>query len=361
MKPDRGDREARIEQSSDIFPPEVLKAYKDSIQAFYEKMLVRSGFNGSMLVVKNGVVLFEAYKGYANFKTKDTLTEHSAIHLASVSKTFTAMAVLKLVQEGKLNLDDSLQKFFPGFPYEGVTVKTLLNHRSGLPNYAYFMENLKWDQSKFCTNRDILNYMIEFKPDKYYNPDKRFNYCNTNYSLLALVIEEVSGMSYEDYLRKTIFLPLGMKDTFVYNPDRDTATAVPSYDQRGRLEATTWLDKGYGDKNVYSTPRDMFKWDQALTAGKVVNKELLEAAYTPYSNERRGIKNYGLGWRMNVYPNGRKIIFHNGWWHGNNTVFIRDIQDSLTIIVLGNKYNRNIYNAKKIAEIFEGGVSIEED
>lgn len=342
-------------------PTDKLKEYQEKIGDFYHKYLERSGFNGAILVAKNGQVIFEKYRGYYDLKKKDTLTEHSAFHLASVSKTFTAMAILRLVQENKLNISDSVQKFFPDFPYKGVTVKTLLNHRSGLPNYLYYMENLGWPRDTLCTNEDILNYMIEFKPPIAAHPDRNFQYCNTNYSVLALIIEKASGMSFEDYLRQEFFIPLGMKDTYVFDLNRDSATAMPSYDHRGRLEPYTYLDLGYGDKNIYSTPADLFKWDQALYTNYLFSDELLEEAFSPYSNERPGVRNYGLGWRMNVYPDGRKIVYHNGWWHGNNTVFIRDVANSLTIIVLGNKYNRNIYQAKKIAEFFEDGRTIEDD
>jgi len=143
-----------------------------------------------------------------------------------------------------------------------------------------------------------------------------------------------------------------MNDTYVFNMS-DSATAMPSYDWRGRQEGLTFLDTGFGDKNIYSTPEDLLKWDQAMYTNQIFSKKTLEEAYTPYSNEKPGIRNYGYGWRMNVYPDGRKIIYHNGWWHGNNTVFIRMIQDSVTIIVLGNKYNPYIYKSKKMAEIFE--------
>ncbi len=341
--------------------PEKLAFYRNGIDDFYQKYLLRSGFNGAVLVAKNGQIIYEKYHGYYDLRKKDTLNSHSAFHLASVSKTFTAMAVLELYKDKKLQLEDTLQKFFPDFPYPGVTVRTLLNHRSGLPNYLYFMETLKFPRDSFCTNQDILNYMIEFKPIRSARPDAHFQYCNTNYSLLALIIEKVSGMKFEDYLKKVFFEPLQMHDTYVFDMKRDSATAMISYDHRGRIEPYTYLDVGYGDKNIFSTPEDLLKWDQALYSEKLFSKELLEEAFRPYSNEKPGIRNYGLGWRMNVYPDGKKIIYHNGWWHGNNTVFIRNIQDSVTIIVLGNKFNRNIYQAKKIAEIFDGGRPIEDE
>lgn len=360
-KPPVSDSLVYVPPTPGYIPPERLQYYKNSISDYYQKHLIRTGFNGGILIAKKGHVIFEDYHGFYNLKKKDTLTSHSAFHLASVSKTFTAMATLKLIQDGKLSLDDSLQKFFPGFPYEGVTVKLLLNHRSGLPNYVHFMDKLGWPRDSFCTNENVLQYLMEYKPLGTGRPDTHFSYCNTNYSLLGLIIEKASGESYEDYLKKTFFIPLGMKDTYVFNMSRDSATAMPSYDYRGRPEPYTFLDVGFGDKNIYSTPEDLLKWDQALYTNYFFTKKTLEEAFTPYSNEKPGIRNYGFGWRMNVYPDGHKVIYHNGWWHGNNTVLIRSIEDSVTIIVLGNKYNSNIYRAKKIAEIFEGGVEIQDE
>ena len=114
-------------------------------------------------MAKNGQILFERYKGYSNFVTKDTINEHTPFHLASISKTFTGMAVLKLWEEGKLSLDDSLQKYFPQLPYYGITIRMLLSHRSGLPNYLYFMDSI-WDKHKEMTNEDVLNALIKHHP-----------------------------------------------------------------------------------------------------------------------------------------------------------------------------------------------------
>ena len=345
--------------SGNISKEDFDKYYND-VKTFFDRDLVAKGFNGGMLVAKKGQVIFEDYHGYFNLRKKDSLTPHSAFHLASVSKTFTAMATLKLVQMGKLSLDDDLKKFFPGFPYDNVTVKLLLSHRSGLPNYIYFMEKLGWNKKQYCSNEDMLTYMIQFKPPLASQPGTRFTYCNTNYALLGLIIEKASGKSYADFLQEQFFTPLHMSDTYVFSMT-DSATAMPSYDWRGRQEGLTYLDTGFGDKNIYSTPEDLLKWDQALYTNQIFSKQTLEEAFTPYSNEKPGIRNYGYGWRMNVYPDGRKIIYHNGWWHGNNTVFIRMIEDSVTIIVLGNKYNRSIYDAKKMAVFFEPSSVMEDE
>lgn len=343
-----------ITHTSPTIPKADFDRYYHEVKNFYEKKLVSRGFNGAILVAKYGEVIFEDYHGYFDLKKKDSLNKHSAFHLASVSKTFTAMATLKLMEMGKLSLNDDVKKFFPSFPYDGVTVSSLLSHRSGLPNYIYFMEKLGWDKKQHCTNEDVLDYLIKFKPPAT-KPNTHFTYCNTNYALLGLIIEKASGESYAGFLKQQIFTPLQMNDTYVFNI-HDSATAMPSYDWRGRQEAFTYLDCGIGDKNVYSTPEDLLKWDQALYTNKIFKKETLEEAFTPYSNEKRGIRNYGYGWRMNVYPNGKKVIYHNGWWHGNNTVLIRMIQDSVTIIVLGNKFNKNIYDAKDMEGFFNGDV-----
>jgi CubicO group peptidase (beta-lactamase class C family) len=340
-------------------PKQELDRYYAEIQDYYQHYLVDKGFNGGILVAKKGHVIFEAYHGFFNLKKKDSLTPHSAFHLASVSKTFTAMATLKLVEMGKLSLDDDLKKFFPGFPYDNVTVKLLLSHRSGLPNYIYFMQRLGWNTRQYCSNEDVLSYLMQFKPPITSHAGTHFEYCNTNYALLGLIIEKASGKSYADFLQVTFFTPLHMDDTYVFNMT-DSAKAMPSYLGR-RQQRLTFLDTGFGDKNIYSTPEDLLKWDQALYTNEIFNKQILDAAFTPYSNEKPGIRNYGYGWRMNVYPTGRKIIYHNGWWHGNNAVFIRMIQDSATIIVLGNKFNPYIYKSKKMAEIFEPSSVMEDD
>ena len=361
VKPPKADSLVIIAPEPGYISPEDFKRFHDGVKDYYENKLVKRGFNGGILVAKSGRVIFEDYHGFANFKTKDTLTKHSAFHLASVSKTFTAMAILKLAEMKKVSLEDSLQKFFPALPYQGITVKDLLNHRSGLPNYTHFMENLGWDKKQYCSNEDVVDYLIEKKPVGTGRPNSHFSYCNTNYLLLALIIEKASNMTYAEYLQQTFFTPLHMDDTYVFSMVKDSATALPSYDARGRMERYTFLDTNFGDKNIYSTPSDLLKWDQALYTNKLFSKETIEEAFIPYSNEKPGVRNYGLGWRMNVYPDGRKVVYHNGWWHGNNTVFIRMIQDSVTIIVLGNKYNPRIYKAKDIADIFDSGLKIEDD
>jgi CubicO group peptidase (beta-lactamase class C family) len=325
----------------------------NDVEVFSNKYLRAPSFNGALLVAKKGNIVFEKYTGYFNIKKKDSIiNEHTAFHLASLSKTFTAMAVLKLYEQGKLNLSDDVRKFFPTFPYGGVTVFMLLTHRSALPNYVYFMEDLGWDKHKPLTNQDVIDYIVQYQPPLWGKPGTHFRYCNTNYALLASIVEKASGKHFPEFMDSTFFKPLQMTDTYVFTW-ADSARAMPSYNFKGVQERLNYLDGGYGDKNIYSTPRDLLKWDQALYSGQFFRQSTLDSAFTPYSNERKGIKNYGLGWRMNIYPNGKKIIFHTGWWHGNNTILIRLLADTATIIAVGNKYNRNIYMSKNLVNIFE--------
>ena len=331
-------------------------------QLFYDSLLDGSGFNGGMIVAKGGNIVFEKYKGFVNIDGKDSINASTSLHIASVSKTFTAMAVLKLQELGKLNIEDSITRFFPEFNYAGVTIKSLLNHRSGLPNYLYFMEDVGWNKDSIIQNIDVLQWLITKKGliKNIAPPNTRFTYCNTNYALLALIIEKVSGITYPNFMKANIFEPLGMKNTFVHFKG-DKVVRSKSFDWRGREIPDNFLDDVYGDKNIYTTPRDLLKWDRALSDTIFLTAKSLELAYTPYSNEKPGIKNYGLGWRMNNYPDGKKIIFHNGWWHGNNAAFIRVLKDDATIILISNRYARAVYKAKNLVNIFDHYFSTDED
>lgn len=263
------------------------------------------------------------------------------------------MAVLKLMQDGKLNIDDEFSRYFPAFNYPGITIRCLLNHRSGLPNYNYFMETLGWDKTRFVRNEDVLDYLITRKAElpEITPPNTHFSYCNTNYALLALLIEKITGFKYADYMSRNFFKPLQMKHTYVFSL-ADTLKAIPSYNWRGTAEAFTFQDQVYGDKNIYTTPQDLLTWDRALSTNLLFSPETLEQAYAPYSNEKPGQHNYGLGWRMNIFADGNKIIYHNGWWHGSNAAFIRLLKEKATIILIGNRFTRSVYHAKVLTSIF---------
>lgn len=327
----------------------------NEIERVLQSTLFRTHFNGGILIAKSGTIVYEKYVGFRNPRQRrDSITPETPFQIASTSKTITSTAVLKLVQEGKIKLEDSIQKYFPGFPYHGITVKMLLNHRSGLPNYLYYVEKAKdqWDRKKLMTNQDVVNTLMTWHPPVAAYPDRHFNYCNTNFVLLASIVEKVSGMSFPDYLEKNIFEPLGMNNTHVHTIG-DTADVIQSYQRNGGLWTLDFSDGPYGDKNVYSTPRDLLKWDQSFYTKSILDQSMLDSAYTPYSHEKPGVKNYGLGWRLLMFPNGKKVEYHNGHWHGFNSAFARLTDEKATIIIVSNNYNNSIYNiARRLYDVF---------
>jgi CubicO group peptidase (beta-lactamase class C family) len=333
-------------------PSDSVNYYLSLVKGFIDTSF-GDHLNGSILVARKGQILYEQYTGFANpRRPEDSITANTPFHLASVSKTFTGMAVLKLWDEGKLNIDDLVSNYLPGFPCEGVTVRMLLNHRSGIPKYDHYMGNLGWNRRKIMNNQDVLDFLIaNRKKIPIGRPDRGFSYSNTNFALLALIIEKVSGEFYGDYLKHTFFDSLGMHDTYVFTR-ADSARSLPSFYYSGRPYAFDYLDMVYGDKNIYSTVRDLMKWDQALRSNSMFKQSTLDAAYTPYSNEKPGTHNYGLGWRMFVLKNGKKLVYHNGWWHGNRTAFYRLLDEDVTIIALCNNDAKNIYTVRQMADYF---------
>lgn len=351
--PNEGDTASLPARIPTPLTSEEISKYRRMVSNHLDSTLGKTRFNGSVLVAKNGQIVYEEYRGFVDPRhKKDSITPSTPFHLASVSKTFTGMATLKLWEEGKLNIDDPVSKYLPGFPLPNVTVRLLLDHRSGIPKYDHYMGEMGWDKHKMVTNQDVLDFLIaNYKKIPIAPANHGFSYSNTNFALLALIIEKVSGEPYPVFLKKTFFDPLGMKDSYVFTL-ADSAKYMPSFYYSGREYAFEFLDAVYGDKNVYSTVRDLLKWDQALKNETFFKKATLEAAYAGYSFEKPGIHNYGLGWRMYLLNNGKKLIYHNGWWHGNRTSFYRITDEDATIIALCNNDCRYVYKVKELADIF---------
>lgn len=325
------------------------------LDQFY-KHQVAAGFNGGVLIGYGGKVVYERYFGYSNREHKLPVNRTSSTQLASVSKTFTGAAVLYLYEHKYICLDSPVHTYLREFPYPNITVKMLLNHRSGLPDYTKWYEVYNHDHNTPTSNATILSLMATHIPRLEFRPNTRFKYCNTNFAVLARLIERVTEMSYYDFMSRYIFMPLGMDNTFVFNPTRGLPSfATVSYRHNWAREPVMFADGVYGDKGIYSTPEDMYRWDQSFYQNRLLSNETLELAYGPCSFEKKGIKNYGLGWRMLCYANGNKVIYHNGWWHGNNTSFYRFIRENMTIIVLGNRFTNSIYHqAPAIYSIIKG-------
>ena len=324
-----------------------------AIERYCNKYWSNENNNFSFLVAKNGEILYERYQGEGNREQHIEITKDTPLHIASVSKVLTATAILLLVDYKKIDLDQKVNTILDNFPYPEITVRTLLNHRSGLRNYAYFTEDKGvWDRKKTLTNQDVLELFSEKNIQLESPTDTRFCYCNTNYAMLALIIEKKTGLTYPEAMRQMIFKPLGMNDSYVFELDKDLQTAMPSYKGNNMRLAYDYLDAVYGDKNIYSTPRDLLKFDMARKAPTFLNPKLRNQIYKGYSNEHKGTKNYGLGMRMIEWETGQKFYFHNGWWHGNTSSYISLVKENVTIIALSNKFNKNIYAVRKLAPVF---------
>ncbi|MEC5157381.1 serine hydrolase domain-containing protein [Chryseobacterium sp. MP_3.2] len=334
---------------------------KDSLVAvldnYYKNVWEKGGLWGGFLVAKGDKILYEGYSGYAQDQNQEPINDTIALHVASISKSLTAMATLKLVAAGKIKMDDHLTQYFPGFPYPKVTVFTLLSQRSGLPKYEYVIEKIKpapAELSKeYLTNQDILNLLIRYKPELSRETDTGFMYCNTNYALLALLIEKVTKTPFPKAMNQMIFKPLKMKNSFILQ-EKDLERAAKSFYQQGpRVYPYDRLDLIVGDKNVYTTPRDLLNFSKAMYAKNFLPLDLHDQIFQPYSNERPGVNNYGLGFRMKIFDNGEKLTYHNGWWHGTNSVFAHLLKSNVTIIAIGNKYSRRVYSALALSGLFE--------
>lgn len=327
------------------------------IDQYYKKVWERGDLSGGILVAKGNDILFENYRGFAREGNQNPIDKNTPLHVASVSKTLTAMAMLKLVEAGKIKLSDPLTQYFPGFPYQNVTVQTLLDQRSGLPKYEYFITKIQpapAELSKtYITNQDVLNMLVKYKPDLARETDTGFMYCNTNFALLALLIEKVTKTPFPQAMKEMVFTPLKMTNTYIFQ-EKDIPTASQSFYYGGnRLYPLDRLDLIYGDKNVYTTPRDLYAFSKAMFSKDFLKPELKAMIFEPYSNEKAGQNNYGLGFRMKIFDNGEKLTYHNGWWHGTNSVFAHLLKSKVTIVAIGNKYSGKVYSALALSGLFE--------
>lgn len=353
--------------------PEQQQAVRKQIDADHKsteieaiiRQKVREGFNGNVLIAQKGIVLYKNCFGLGHFERgeRDTLVEDSKFQLASLSKTFTAVGTLKLIEMGNLSLDDSIQKFYPDFPYHGISVRELLSHRSGLPNYAYaFDDSMKVNfykrEKPYPTNATIMHWFATVKPtpQRYNIPGRGFSYSNTNYMVLASIIEKVTKQSYESYINKTILEPLGMRETFVATSRNEAFNKhkTAGYQWNRRIPKD-YYDDVVGDKGIYSTIGDLFRWYRALNGNCILQKKTMAEAFIPRSFERKGAKNYGYGFRMMLDAKDQpEFIYHSGWWKGYNTMFWFSPKDEYVIIMLGNKYNKTVYRVKELIEALHG-------
>ena len=321
----------------------VAKRAKQADKVFSN--LNKAGLNGVVLYAEQGQVVYEKAFGWRDLskRQKDSLRVDDAFQLSSDSKMFTAEAIMLLQAEGKLNYDDDVRKYIPELPYEGITIRMLLHHRSGLPRYDAMADQHWRDRKKPFSNEAMIKMLAEKKPEPYGTPDGFYFYNNINYALLASVVERVSGQHFEDFMRERIFEPVGMEHSYIYSMRNDTAVSLympvdaHGHDlfKNGPLKAQNdYLNGVMGDKIMFSTVEDLWKFNQALDKHVLLPDSLQAEAFKPGSPEWKNNENYGFGWRMSKeHPD---MFFHYGWWKGYRSAVIRDAHKNRFLAVLTN-------------------------
>lgn len=330
--------------------PDWKHAHYDSINAFFYHFMDPADFHGMFLIAKNGKIVYERYRGVANEQSGLRFGPEVPVHVASISKVITAVTVLRLADAKKLKLDDDIRTYLPEIPYAGITIRMLLNHRSGIPYYGYFPKEISPPEIPL-SNQRVLDILKTHKPKLYFPPNTLFSYCNTNYALLALIVEKVTQKRFPVAVRELIFEPLEMTHSFIRVPEDSTITAL-SYNSRGALQEQTQLDPVYGDKNLYTTARDLLRFDSGTYSDKFLSKHMKQEMFKGYSYEKAGKANYGLGMRMREEPGKSTFFFHTGWWHGNTGCYATLRSDSVCMIILSNHYTRKVFGINKLSLLF---------
>lgn len=324
---------------------DLISAKAASIDKVFNNLRRKTGFNGTVLYAEKGRIIYDKAWGFRNVRNrKDSLQVEDRFQLSSVSKMFTAEAIMILRNEGKIDYDVDIREYIPEFPYKGITTRLLLNHRSGLSRYES-LADAKWpDRKQPFLNEDMIEYYVIHKPDPYFKPNKGFNYSNVNYALLASIVERVSGLPFADYMKIKIFEPLGMDNSYIYEMRDDTTVSLYIEDivqgyylgKRRPIQAQNeYLNGVKGDKIMISNTRDMFRFWTAVDYGLLVPDSIQDEAFKPGSPKSRKRKdNYGFGWRISSKYTG--CYYHYGWWKGYRSFFIRDDINDRTLIILTN-------------------------
>jgi CubicO group peptidase (beta-lactamase class C family) len=349
--------EKRNDSIANLFNLEIAQQKAVKLDTFFKALQKNTGFNGTVLVAQYGKIIYKRAFGIANNFTKDQLSTRTPFQLASVSKQFTAVSILQLMEQGKLKLDDRVEQHIPGFPYDSsITIRSLLTHKSGLANYAYCLDKY-YDKKAPLTNAKVVELFKKIKPGIDYHPNRQFHYNNTNYILLAYIVERISGKGFREYLKENIFIPAGMTESFVYDPAHPELlkkSATGYQPKRSGLAVVGFdhLDGVTGDKGIYSTVEDMFLWDQALNSETVIKLSSLAEAFTPQHTKPKVLTtNYGLGWRLKQLENGEWITYHTGWWHGFKNYYLHNQKDNSAIIILGNMANHSLAKVNIVQSI----------
>ena len=337
---------------------------------FISDMKSKGFATGNILVYENGEIVFQSSDGLRSIDPIDSLTLNSQFRLASVSKQFTGVAIMKLKQAGNLDYDQKVNTILTDFPHDNITIKHLLHHTSGIADYIEIIkENFVSQNSTkryILGNNEILDIFYDTNPKLNFQPGEEFEYSNTGYLVLASIVEKISKQHFRDFLKENIFEPLGMSRTTLYNYQEGNDPNMPN---RVFGYRKTESEKGYelndyhvvndvrGDGGIYSTLNDLYKWNMALVNYKVLPKEYLDEAWS-WGTLNNGEKiTYGFGWSLFLEDKTKpKTVFHSGGWVGFSTYLFNEIETKSGYIVLTNNSTRVVSDIKNAIDSIRADV-----
>jgi CubicO group peptidase (beta-lactamase class C family) len=325
------------------------------IDSIILKAINNKAFNGTILIAKDDKIVFEKSYGFADFENKKLINNQTQFQIASVSKQFTAFGIMELKRMGKLNYDDKVVKFIPDFPYPNITLRHLMQHTSGLPNFWTDIRP-KLDTTRSNGNKEMLAYLIEKKLPLRFKTGEKWEYTDIGYDILALIIETVSGERFDKFFKKNVFKPAGMNNTealLVTDIRRIKAKKLA----RGYIEDSLrglelahekrnfvfYLGDFYGDGSVISTARDMKKWDDYLRKKMQIDSTHFGEAFKPILQKdgtilevQKGGVGYGFGWGLRNDATMGKIYSHGGGHPGFTTNYYRYPDKKIVFFICQN-------------------------
>lgn len=318
---------------------------------------VEKGFNGNVLYSKNDSIIFTGNYGYRNYSEKKLLNDSTIFELASCSKQFTALAIVQLVEKNQLSYEDYVYTILKEFPYKNITVEHLLKHQSGLPDYQKILYNKKyWDRKKSATHKSVLNILKILQPSLEFVPGYKYDYNNTGYVILALIIEQISKQSYASYIKKHIFIPAKMHVSQVYNANKElkfenniadgyTLNLKKGKYQKIELDKNHkhihWMNGVIGGRGIYSSILDLEKWKRALKYNTLISEESIKKMTSIDSISKK----YGYGFAIYNTKSKGKWVYHNGSWSGYKTMTLYLPKSNEYLVILSNNRYEETYKS----------------
>lgn len=320
----------------------IEQSFKDLFAEKHEE----GEFNGVVVITQNGKITYKGAFGIADIETEEELTTKSIFNLASVSKQFTALCIMILSEKGKLEYDDAITKYLTELPYNNITIRHLLYHTSGLAPYEDVVEDF-WEgdeEEDFITNNDLLKMYAKEEPKLVFKPSEKYEYSNTGYAFLASIVERVSKMSFEDFIKENVFEPLDLSNSFALRrPKKAPKKVVQGFtyeNEEYEDYSYNYLDGIVGDGNVFASAEDLATYAYALLEGKIVSEATLKEAFTVATLKNGEETEYGFGWELE----GVVFVSHTGAWEGYNTYLSIDLEENRIIVVLDNGDNEDVHD-----------------